>query len=50
MGVKLNSSGGKYSSRIRVRGETFWLGSFTTARDAETAYLSARKTFFGEYA
>lgn len=35
--------GGKFTSKIKKDGVTYWLGTFDTAQDAQEAYLAAKR-------
>lgn len=41
---------GKFAARIRINGESKYLGTFLTPEEAESAYLCAAKTYYGDFA
>jgi HNH endonuclease/AP2 domain len=47
-GVRLK--GGKWTARIRIKGNETYLGSFDTSKAAHAAYFQAAKKTFGEFA
>lgn len=50
MGVRLNTSSGKYSARIGLNGVLITIGTFETPELASTAYRAKRREFYGEFA
>ena len=41
---------GKYAAQVKVQGKRIHLGEFVTPLEAYTAYVTAKKLFFGEFA
>lgn len=49
-GVTWHKKIGKWQAQIRVNGHNKYLGVFPTKEDAASAYQSAARTYFGEFA
>jgi len=47
--VRQDKRTGKYTSRIIVEGNQFWLGTFNTAEEAHEAYCEAASKYYGEF-
>jgi hypothetical protein len=48
-GVSIHPRSGLYRARIQADGIQYYLGEFTSMKDAEEAIISARKTLHGEF-
>lgn len=49
MGIRTNPSG-RYSARLQVNKKMIQIGTFDTIKEAENAYATARKKYYGEFA
>lgn len=50
IGASYSSVNGKFRAQIRVGGKRKFLGWFTNAEDAHTAYVDAARKYHGEFA
>lgn len=44
------TEGGNYVATVKVRGRSIYLGEFPTPLEAYTAYITAKRLFFGQFA
>jgi len=44
------TASGKYAAQVKIQGKRIHLGEFVTPLEAYTAYITAKKLFFGKFA
>lgn len=48
-GVWFEKRTGKFAAAIRANGQSFWLGRFSTEREAAAAYIASAKILHGDF-